>query len=95
VTFGNLGGTGGLSGFDGCNSFGGTYSVTPTGASQGGLTMTIGVGTTVACEPDIMEQAQAFREALSQTTAYVYPPLSLLLDLLDQTGTETLSGQLQ
>jgi heat shock protein HslJ len=95
VTFGNLEGTGGLSGFDGCNTFGGTYSVTPTSASQGGLTISLGLGTTAACEPEIMDQAQAFREALSLTTAYVYPPRSLLLELLDQSGTETLSGELQ
>ena len=95
VTFGNLGGTGGLSGSDGCNIFNGTYSVTPSGSSEGALTISLGVGTTLACDPQVMDQAQVFRAALAATTAYFYPPQGLLIELLDQTGAGTLSGQIQ
>jgi ABC-type amino acid transport substrate-binding protein/heat shock protein HslJ len=95
LTFGNQGGVGGLTGSDGCNTFEGTYTIAPSSPSQGALTISIGAGTVVACPDDVATQAQAFRTALGQTTAYLYPPRGLLLDLLDSQGTELLSGQLQ
>jgi len=84
-----------LSGSDGCNSFQGTYIVQPSGKSLGGLSLSLGPGTTLACAEDVMTQAQSFRTALGLVTAYSYPPKGLLLGLLDQSGTEVLSGELQ
>lgn len=90
-----FGADGVVSGFDGCNTFTGTYTVLPAGTSQGALTILPGPGTTLACAQDVMTQAQAFMTALGQVTAYSYPSRGVLLALLDITATEVLSGQLQ
>jgi ABC-type amino acid transport substrate-binding protein/heat shock protein HslJ len=85
---------GALSGSDGCNTFSGSYTVQPAGSSQGALSIVVGPGTALACPEDVTTQAQAFRVALGLVSAYVYPPRSLVLVLLDSSAAEILSGQL-
>jgi heat shock protein HslJ len=92
VTFGS---DGDMDGSSGCNTFQGTYVVQPLGTSQGGITITLGPSTTMICPDDIMTQEQAILTALVEATAYHYPPKGLLFALLDSTGTEILSGELQ
>jgi len=87
----SFGSGGGLAGSDGCNTFQGTYTVQPAGTSQGGLTIALGPGTTLACAEDVMTQAQSFRTALGLVTAYSVYGGSL--SLLDSTGSAVLSGQ--
>ncbi|HMK08449.1 MAG TPA: NBR1-Ig-like domain-containing protein, partial [Anaerolineales bacterium] len=89
----SFGSGGKLSGSDGCNTFNGSYTIQPSGSGQGALTLKTGAGTSMACDPDVADQATAFYAAASQVTAYSYPPKSLLLALLNQSGSDVLSGQ--
>jgi heat shock protein HslJ len=89
-----FGAAGALNGSDGCNTFSGTYTAVAAGASQGSLTITLGPGTSVACPDDVMAQAQSFRTALDIVSAYVFPPKSTTIALLDATGAAVLEGQL-
>ena len=56
--------TGRVSGKSGCNGYGADYTISGEGLSVGDVTTT-----EMACEPDIMEQEQAFQDALRQVTA--------------------------
>lgn len=63
-----------LSGWDGCNRFGGTYTV--NGSS---LTITLGPSTLMACPDEIMTQAAAFTKGLSDTASYKADKTNLTL----------------
>jgi polar amino acid transport system substrate-binding protein len=91
----SFGSDGALDGSDGCNTFVGTYAAQPSGTSQGGLTIAVGPGTTLACPEDVMAQAQSFRTALGLVSAYYLPPKGVTISLLDQTGAAVMDGQLQ
>jgi heat shock protein HslJ len=56
---------GGISGKDGCNQYGAAYKV-----SGNVITIKPGPSTMMACEPKIMEQAQAYLSALSSSATY-------------------------
>jgi polar amino acid transport system substrate-binding protein len=92
LSFGN---GGRLNGSDGCNTFQGSYTVQPSSQSQGALMITMGPGTSIACEADVADQAQSFLSTLGQVTAYSYPPQGLLLALLNPSGSDVLSGERQ
>jgi polar amino acid transport system substrate-binding protein len=93
VTFGNNDQVIGLAG---CNTFSGAYTVEPAGATQGSLTILLAGSTDAVCDtPEgIMEQEAAFLAALSQVTAYAYPPRGVLITLMDEAGLDLLTGEL-
>jgi heat shock protein HslJ len=91
----SFGSAGELSGASGCNTFQGTYVVEPAGTSQGGITITLGPPTTLSCPEDVMLQEQAFLTALTESTAYLYPPRGILFSLLNAAGDEVLNGELK
>ena len=62
-------GTGRVSGKSGCNSYGAGYTLSGEGVSFGDA-----VSTEMACEPDLMEQEQAFLDALRHVTAISFDP---------------------
>jgi heat shock protein HslJ len=92
LTFGS---GGSLNGSDGCNSFTGSYSIAPSSTSQGSLTPSIGAGTSLACEPEVADQAQLFYTAAGQVRAYSYLPKGLLLALLDGSEFDVMNGELK
>jgi heat shock protein HslJ len=54
-----------VAGRDGCNQYNGTYKVTGNV-----LTIKLGASTMMACDPKIMDQAQAYLAALSSSATY-------------------------
>ena len=93
ITFGNNDQVIGLAG---CNTYSGTYAVVPAGAVQGSLSIEVTSLTDMLCaEPaGIMEQEQAFLQALSEVTAYSYSPKGVLIALTDSAGEDILTGEL-
>lgn len=63
-----------VSGWDGCNRFGGTYK-----ESGSSLTITLGPSTLMACPDAIMAQATTFTEGLGQTASYKMDKANLTL----------------
>lgn len=63
-----------VSGWDGCNRFGGTYK-----ESGSSLTITLGPSTLMACPDAIMAQASTFATGLSETTSYRMDKANLTL----------------
>lgn len=61
-----------VSGSGGCNSYTGSYEASSGGAYGGAPTLSITNvgGTEMACEDPVMEQEQAFYDALLATTSY-------------------------
>jgi heat shock protein HslJ len=57
--------SGRIAGRDGCNQYGAAYKV-----SGDVLTIKLGISTMMACEPNIMEQAQEYLSALSSSATY-------------------------
>jgi heat shock protein HslJ len=57
--------SGRIAGRDGCNQYGAAYNV-----SGSVLTIKLGMSTMMACEPMIMDQAQAYLSAMSSSATY-------------------------
>lgn len=74
-----FGDDGTVGGTDGCNRYHAEYSV-----SDGSITIGAFAGTLMACEPEIEQQAQAFREAMGSAAAYEIAGTSL--SILDGSG---------
>jgi heat shock protein HslJ len=77
-----------LSGSTGCNRFAGGFELV-----EGGLLLTPGGMTMMACPEDLMRQEQAFLEALKAATGYRITGVSLeLLDCDGQVLARLVSG---
>lgn len=84
----NFSADGNAGGNDGCNAFGGKYTV-----DGGKLTFGPLIGTLIACEEPIMNQADAFRKALEQTAQFEVAGDTLTLSSADGKALATLARQ--
>lgn len=57
-----------LAGFDGCNSYSGTYTATPNPDGTYAVTISGLIGGGIACPAEIMDQASAYKALLSTVT---------------------------
>jgi heat shock protein HslJ len=57
-----------LAGFDGCNSYSGSYTATPNPDGTYSVTMSGLLGGAMACPPEVMDQASAYLALLSTVT---------------------------
>jgi heat shock protein HslJ len=81
TVYAEFGADGSVTGTDGCNRFRMPYTVTGSTISISGP----GAGTLILCPPPIMEQADAFRQALASATTYSIAGSTLIL--IDGNGT--------
>lgn len=71
-------GMGRVSGKAGCNSYGAEYTISGEGLSVGDAART-----EMACEPDLMEQEDAFLDALSRVSALIFEAEGAEVELRD------------
>lgn len=84
----NFSADGNAGGNDGCNAFGGKYTM-----DGGKLTFGPLIGTLIACEEPIMNQADAFRKALEQTAQFEVAGDTLTLSSTDGKALATFARQ--
>ncbi len=70
----SFGADGSVSGWDGCNRYGGTYKM--DGSS---LSITLGPSTLMACPEDVMNQASTFTKGLGETASFRMDKANLTL----------------